>query len=128
MAIRLLTVIVLALLAVAAPAGSSPGNGDRRQSATPETRPAPIRILGTLATKRGVLVRVTIPRGTPDGTLRARLWTRNMGVLLGQRRVLVLNGTRSRRFHIPLNRYAKRLLGRVHRLRVKGTARVPAPR
>ena len=82
-----------------------------------------IRIVSRRVTKRGVLVRVTWPRGT-EGSARARLWTRDKSVLLGQRTVAVLSGTTSRRFRIPLNRRAKRMLrgGRV--LKVRATVSV----
>lgn len=82
-----------------------------------------IRILRSRVSRRGVLVRITYPRGT-EGTARARLWTRNKGVLLGQRRVVVLKGTTSRRFRIPLNRRAKRMLKGGGRLKVRATVRV----
>ncbi|HEX8205179.1 MAG TPA: hypothetical protein VF587_03870 [Solirubrobacteraceae bacterium] len=82
-----------------------------------------IRILGSRVTKRGVLVRVTYPSGT-EGTARARLWTRNKGVLLGQRTVVVLKGTTSRRFRVPLNRRAKRMLRSGKRLKIRATVRV----
>ncbi|HEX8205178.1 MAG TPA: hypothetical protein VF587_03865 [Solirubrobacteraceae bacterium] len=82
-----------------------------------------IRILNSRVTKRGVLVRITYPRGT-EGTARARLWTRNKGVLLGQRTVVVLKGTTSRRFRVPLNRRAKRMLRSGKRLKVRATVRV----
>jgi hypothetical protein len=82
-----------------------------------------IRILSRRVTRRGVLVRVTWPRGT-EGTARARLWTPNKGVLLGQRTVVVLRGTIGRRFRIPLNRRAKRMLRGGRILTVRATARV----
>lgn len=91
-----------------------------RQAAGPGVS---IRILSSRVNRRGVLVRVTWPRGT-EGTARARLWTRDRGVRLGQRRVAVLRGTTSRRFRIPLNRRAKRMLKGGRRLKVRATVRV----
>ena len=82
-----------------------------------------IRILSRRVTRRGVLVRVTWPRGT-EGTAKARLWTRNKGILLGQRTVAVLRGTTSRRFRVPLNRRARRLLRNGTVLKVRATVRV----
>ena len=82
-----------------------------------------IRIVSSRVTKLGVLVRVTWPRGT-DGTARARLWTRNKGILLGQRTVAAPRGTRGRTFRVPLNARAKRLLKSGKRLKVRATVRV----
>lgn len=82
-----------------------------------------ITILSSRVTRRGVLVRVTWPRGT-DGRARARLWTRDKSVLLGQRTVAAPRGTTGRRFRIPLNRRAKRMLASGRRLRVRATVLV----
>ncbi|MDQ3742566.1 MAG: hypothetical protein M3389_16675 [Actinomycetota bacterium] len=82
-----------------------------------------IRIVSSRVTARGVLVRITWPRGT-DGTARARLWTRNKGILLGQRTVRAPAGTTGRTFRVPLNARAKRLLRGGKRLKVRATARV----
>ncbi|HEX8086062.1 MAG TPA: hypothetical protein VF529_17345 [Solirubrobacteraceae bacterium] len=82
-----------------------------------------IRIVSTRVTKLGVLVRVTWPRGT-DGRARARLWTRNKGILLGQRTVAAPRGTRGRTFRVPLNARAKRMLRNGTRLKVRATVHV----
>ncbi|HEV3002347.1 MAG TPA: hypothetical protein VGW75_16515 [Solirubrobacteraceae bacterium] len=92
--------------------------GGQAESLQPSRRRVSITILSSRVTRRGVLVRVTWPRGT-DGEARARLWTRDKRVLLGRRTVTVLPGTIGRRFRIPLNRRAKRMLrgGRVLKVR-----------
>lgn len=79
-----------------------------------------IRIVSSRVTSRGVLVRVTHPRGT-DGTIRARLWTRTTNRLLGRRTVAALPGTRGRTFRVPLNRRGKRLLRGGGVLKVRAT-------
>jgi uncharacterized delta-60 repeat protein len=104
-------------------AGTSPVESGPVPNRQGSTRRVTIRILSSRVTKRGVLVRVTWPRGT-EGTARARLWTRNKGILLGQRTVVVLKGTTSRRFRVPLNRRAKRLLRGGRLLKVRATVRV----
>ncbi len=82
-----------------------------------------IRIVSSRVTSRGVLVRVTYPLGT-DGTARARLWTRDKRILLGQRTVAALPGTRGRTFRVPLNRRAKRMLRGGGLLKVRATVLV----
>jgi uncharacterized delta-60 repeat protein len=112
------------------PAGA--GGDDRTPPGETPSRPEPparsaggvtIRIVSSRITRRGVLVRVAWPRGT-DGTARARLWTRNKGILLGQRAVPARRGTTGRRFRVPLNRRAKRLLRSGRRLKVLASVRV----
>jgi uncharacterized delta-60 repeat protein len=90
-----------------------------------DTSPArvSIRIVSFRVSARGVLVRARWPRGT-DGTARARLWTRNKGILLGQRTVRARPGTIGRTFRVPLNARAKRLLRDGKRLKVTATLRV----
>ena len=82
-----------------------------------------IRILTAKVNRRGVLVRATWPQGT-DGRARARLWTRNKGILLGRRTVRARPGTTGRTFRVRLNRRAKRMLAGGKRLRVTATLRV----
>ena len=107
--------------------GTAPGSGPIGAGPVPNRQATggrvTIRILSRRVTRRGVLVRVTWPRGTA-GSATARLRTRSTGLLLGRRTVTVLKGTTGRRFRIPLNRRAKRMLrgGRV--LKVRASVRV----
>jgi hypothetical protein len=112
-------------MAVPAHAKRADAGSSQAQASPPPTVPAPIKLVSQRLTKRGLKVRMTIPLRTPEGIARGRVWTSNMGLLLGQRRIIVLQGTRSRTFYIPLNRRGKRMLRRGVFFRL--TARVPAP-
>jgi uncharacterized delta-60 repeat protein len=128
-------IVLVRLLGQDRPLPPPPGGPGDEMGPGPQVVPPPpppvvrrgratIKILSSRVTRRGVLVRVTWPRGS-TGPIRARLWTRKKGVLLGRRTVRVLPGTTSRRFRIALNRRAKRLLRRSGgRLRVRATVRV----
>jgi uncharacterized delta-60 repeat protein len=98
------------------PGGPVAGSGANQQSSGRVT----IRIVSSRVTSRGVLVRVTYPRGT-DGLVRARLWTRTTNLLLGKRTVAALPGTLGRTFRVPLNRRGKRLLRGGGVLKVRAT-------
>ncbi|HEX8119807.1 MAG TPA: hypothetical protein VF549_00945 [Solirubrobacteraceae bacterium] len=100
------------------PSPGASGTGRSRQAGG-----VSIRLLNSRVTKRGVLVRVTWPAGT-DGTARARLWTRNKGILLGERSVTAAPPKLGRTFRVPLNARAKALLRGGKRLKIAATVRV----